>query len=334
MTDEGYYRFEINENGKLVGYKSGLEEVYSTDILTKKAAAFVASSVPTRQPFFLLLAPRAPHGPAEPASRHLTALANLSPPMQAGFNEADVSDKPVWVQALPALDEAQIVESQAYFRTRLETLLAVDDMVAAMVAALEAADALDNTYIVFSSDNGFHRGEHRIARDKGSPYEEAILVPLVVRGPGIPAGMTIDALTSQVDLAPTFAAWAGADTPGFVDGRSLVPLFAGAAPPWRRTTLVQQYADRPEESTKQPGFHALRGDDFILVEYSTGEREFYDLAWDPAELDNMVMQVDSAHIAELSARLAAMARCTGASCRAIEEAPLLSAKPVRLSAAR
>ena len=329
VTNEGYDRFELNANGSLIRYKSGKVEVCSTDVLAEKASAFLAETTASTRPFFLLLTPRAPHGPAEPASRHLDAFADLTFPRHAGFNEADVSDKPTWVRVLPEITEAQLATMEAYFRARLQTLLAVDEMVSRIVEALQAAGVLDNTYVLFSSDNGFHRGEHRIVRDKGSPYEEAVLVPLVVRGPGIPAGVTIEALASQVDLAPTFAAWAGVTPPPFVDGRSLAPVLGGDAAPndGRRALLVQQYADRSEDSVKQPGFNALRGDDFIYVEYYSGERELYDLAQDPYELNNLATTGDRASLAALSERLTAMTDCAGEACRAIEETPLPWALP-------
>ena len=324
LTNEGYSRFEINENGDLVRYRSGKEEVNSTDVLAEKAKAFIAETAPTGQPFFIYLATRAPHGPAEPASRHRSAFADLTLPRNAAFNEADVSDKPTWVQLLPPLNDSQIADLDGYFRARLQTLLAVDELVAGLVERLRAAGVLDNTFFVFSSDNGYSLGEHRIVQAKGSPYEQDILVPLVIRGPGIPAGLTIDALASQVDLAPTFAAWADVAPPDFVDGRSLVSLLDGAPAPsdWRQFLLIEQFANDPTRSEKQPAFEALRLPASIYVEYGSGEREYYDLQSDPWETENLAATADPDLLATLSERVAQMKTCVATDCRAIESEPL------------
>jgi arylsulfatase A-like enzyme len=256
--------------------------------------------------------------------RHADALPGATAPRPPSFNEADVSDKPTWVQVLPSLGEADIAQVDEYFRARLQTLLAVDEMVAGLVAALDAAGTLDNTYIVFTSDNGYDLGEHRIVREKGSPYEEAIHMPLVVRGPGVPAGETIAAIGSQVDLGPTFAAWADAAVPDFVDGRSLVPLLGGgpAPEPWRQTALIEQFANRPDRSTEQPAFEAVRGDDFVYVEYATGERELYALADDPYEEQNLAATAAPDLLQALSERVSALQDCAADTCRTVEEAPL------------
>lgn len=323
-TREGYSRFELNENGELVRYKSGQEEQHSTDTLAAITNAFIAETAPTGQPFFAYLAPRAPHGPAEPASRHLDDFADATVPRGEAFNEADVSDKPTWVQLLPELSAAQEAEVDAYYRARLQTLLAVDELVAGLIEQLQSEGILEKTFILFSSDNGYGLGEHRVVQDKGSPYEEAILVPLVIRGPGIPAGVTVDALASQVDLAPTFAEWAGTTAPGFVDGRSLAPVLTGEPTPadWRQSLLIEQFANNPARTEKQPAFEALRLPDLIYVEYGSDERELYDLLADPQEVENLAGSADPALLEVLSERVGRMATCAGEACREIESEPL------------
>lgn len=324
VTSEGYSRFEINENGSEVRYKSKDREEHSTDILAAKAVAFITETAPTGQPFFIHLSPRAPHGPAEPASRHLSAFPGATLPRTEAVNEADVSDKPKWVQLLPELGEAELAAIDGYYRARLQTLLAVDEMVAGIVAELERAGILENTYLLFTSDNGYSLGEHRVAQEKGSPYEEAIMVPLVVRGPGIAPGQTISALASQVDLAPTFAAWAAAAVPDFVDGRSLAPILGGepVPPDWRQAILVEQFANNPGRTDKQPAFEALRTEHFTFVDYGSGEQELYDLVADPLQLQNLAATADPALMNALSQRAEAMKTCSGRSCRSIESEPL------------
>ncbi len=324
VTDEGYYKMVVNENGELVRYRG--KRHYSTDVFAAKAIDFVTRTAPPAQPFFLYLAPRAPHGPSDPAMRHLTALAGTTAPRPPSYDEADVSDKPAWVRANPRLSDEQIAQIDEYHLARLRTLLAVDELVANLVEALSSAGTLESTYIVFTSDNGYHLGEHRALMEKGSPYEEVIRMPLVVRGPGVPAGRTIEALASEADLAPTFAAWAGAPIPSFVDGRSLAPLLDKGPIPrdWREAVLIEHIADRHKRSIKQPGFHALRAEDFIYVELSTGERELYDLVNDPHQLDNLISTADPAFLQALSRRMETWITCAGDECRIIEAAPMPS----------
>jgi N-acetylglucosamine-6-sulfatase len=316
VTREPYFNLEVNDNGQLSHYKPR----YATDVLAAKVRDFLAA---TPTPFFLYLAPRAPHGPAEAAPRHATAFAEATAPRPPSFNEADVRDKPAWVQAIPPLGAPQIAALDAYQRARLRTLLAVDELVAALVETLRRTGVLEQTYLLLTSDNGYHLGEHRIVLSKGTPYEEAIQVPLVVRGPGVAAGQMIPALTSLVDLAPTCAAWADAAVPAYVDGRSLAPLLAGEQPPtWRHAVPVALYLDRPDRSNKNPGFNAMRGEDVIYIENLNGEREYYDLAADPYELSNLAATLPPERLAALSERLAALLACAGETCRTIEDAPL------------
>jgi N-acetylglucosamine-6-sulfatase len=322
VTQEGYHRFEVNENGEVVKYRAGKEENYSTDVFAGMLDAFVAESTASATPFFAYVAPRAPHRPPEAAARHRDAFAGVEAPRSPAFNEADVSDKPVWIRALPQLDDNEVAELDAYHRLRLQTLLAVDELVAGLIATLEERGALANTYVVFTSDNGFHLGEHRVAREKGSAYEESIHMPLLVRGPGIPAGTVVDALASQADLAPTFADWADVPTPDDVDGRSLAPLLAdpgGSDLEWREAVLIEYHADRPPGSTQQPEFQALRLPDLVYVEYGTGERELYDLAADPGQTENLADAADPEQLAALADRVASLRACAGERCRLAEQ---------------
>ncbi|MFN8591206.1 MAG: sulfatase [Thermomicrobiales bacterium] len=323
VTQEGYTRFEINHNGEVVKYRSGQSEQYSTDVLGALAAQFIRDAAASGAPFFLHLSPRAPHGPVEPAARHAAAVPDIAAPRGPAFNEADVADKPDWVKNLPPLSSTVEAQIDQTYRGRWQTLLAADEMVGTLIAALDQSGTLANTYVVFTSDNGFHLGEHRIADGKGSPYEESIRVPLIVRGPGIAPGTTIDALASQIDLAPTFAAWADVPVPDFVDGRSLAPLLAGDDPgPWRHAVLAEHYVSRPERNTSDPAFKALRTEDYLYAEHSNGQRELYDLGRDPYELENLVESSDQALLDALATRLAAVAGCAGQGCRDIDAEPV------------
>src|SRR5918995_5123350 len=319
-----YSGYALNENGTIVRYGQQPSD-YSTDVLTAKAIDFVDRTAAAGNPFFLYIAPYAPHGPSTPASRHTGAFADVRAPRVPSFEEADVSDKPAWVQALPALDGDQIALIDDHYQRRLRSLLAVDEMVASLVETLGAAGVLDNTYIVFTSDNGYHLGEHGIPLGKQSPYDESIRVPLIVRGPGVAAGAVVDSIALNIDLAPTFAALASASAADFVDGRSLVPLLDSDPPAeWRHGFLVEHYGrtrpdewgapgsvpvkatpddrealDREEGDTitgvapiDSPPYLALRTERYLYLEYANGERELYDMQIDPYQLQNLAATAD------------------------------------------
>ena len=261
VTGGGYEKFELNENGVRVSYKDP-ENFYETDLLSAKATDFVSRTAQSGNPFFLYLAPRATHAKPVPAARHKGAFASEPPYRPPSFNERGIETSR-WAQELPELNGDEIAKIDAIYRARKETLLALDELVADLVAALELTGALDNTYVVFTSDNGYHLGEHRISSGKGTAYEEAIRVPLVIRGPGVPAGGVSMAVSSVIDLAPTFATWAGVDVPSFVDGRALEPVILGDLDGWRQAVLVQLHRDNPDKVDGPPAFEALRGDAFV-----------------------------------------------------------------------
>ena len=304
VTNGGYEDFELNEGGALVAYRER-DHPYQTDMLSAKAVDFVSRTARSGDPFFLYIAPRAPHAPATPAPRHQGQFAAAPVPRPPSFDKPGVN-KPSWVNAEPPLDAKALAKVDATYRARKETLLGLDDLIAALVAALDAAAILDTTYIILTSDNGYHLGEHRIVAAKGTAYEEAVRVPLVIRGPDVPSGRTT-ALASVIDLAPTIASWANAEIPAFVDGRSLSPILHGDSAAWRDALLIQLYRDHPDNVEGPPAFQALRGDEFVYVEYDDGFRELYDLTVDPYELDNLAVTANPDLIQTLSERLAVLA---------------------------
>src|SRR5262249_15866637 len=151
-------------------------------------------------------------------------FADEALPVAASFNEADVADKPAHVRRLPPFTPERRVLITETYRAQLASLLAVDDLVDRLVKALDATGQLDHTVIIFTSDNGFSLGEHRIPEGKYLPYEESIRVPLIIRGDGFPAGAHAAQMVSNVDLAPTIVALTGAKARRTMDGRTLLPL--------------------------------------------------------------------------------------------------------------
>jgi len=220
------FNYYLNENGKTVAYGLAPNK-YMTDVLSQKVDDYLRGIASDPKPFFVYLAPYAPHEPAVPAPRHADLFSNLQVPRTLSFNEADVSDKPGGIHGDPLLDASQIANMDELYRQRIRSMQAVDEMVVRLVNTLKETGKLDNTYIIFTSDNGYHLGQHRLYAGKGTPYEEDIVVPFMMRGPGIPAGLEIkDAVTGNTDIAPTIAELAGVVPPAFVDGRSLVSLWS------------------------------------------------------------------------------------------------------------
>lgn len=308
-----YYEYDINENGRVVRYGDE-EKDYLTDVLRDKALDFIARSGDD-QPFFLYLSPFAPHAPVAPAERHSALFPDLKAPRKPNYNEEDVADKPAWVQALPPMTPEVMQATDEWFRKRVQSLQAVDEMIDALVKALAARGLLEHTFIFFTSDNGFQFGGHRMDHGKGDPYDESIRVPLVVRGPGVPAGRSEAALALNIDLAPTFAAIAGAEIPDSVDGRSLMRLLTGQASrrEWRSDCLVELRGTGEEGGITE--YVALRSAEHLYVEYTTGERELYDMQKDPHQLESLSKTADPALLERLSGRLHALRGCRGASCR-------------------
>lgn len=313
------FGYTLNENGALVAYGDRPED-YLTDVLAGKATEVIHRAARTGRPLFLYVAPYTPHSPATPAPRHAHLFADAALPRPPSFNEADVSDKPAFIRDLPPLDGSQIAANEERYRNRLRSLQAIDDMVEGIVSALRETKRLENTYIVYTSDNGFHMGEHRLVAGKDTPYEEDIRVPFIVRGPNVPAGQRLDPIVLNIDLAPTFAEIAGAEPPDFVDGRSFLPLLADPDRPWREGFLVERRQLPARGIAGWAGFNALRTADWTYVEYGDGERELYNHEDDPHQLQNLAAEAAPSLRDALSSRLAELVNCAAAACRELEDA--------------
>ena len=307
-----YYNYQLSENGRAVTYGDKPKD-YETDVLAARTIDFIVRASQNRnQPFFIYLAPSAPHLPATPAPKYAGAFPNATAPRPESFN-ADVKGKPAWMHKKPLTPE-EIGEIDQMYRKRLQSMLSVDDMVAEIVQELEKHGQLHNTYIFFTSDNGFHLGEHRLREGKSTAYEEDIRVPLIVRGPGVAAHIVLSEMSLNIDLAPTLADLAGVAIPDFVDGRSLKPLLHSAplGAPWRHDFFVQY---KTKSHRNMPSFDGLRSTEYLYVEYATGEKELYDVREDPLEMHNLARTSSPELLAELSKRLADLKHCAGDACR-------------------
>ncbi len=309
-TSGAYYDFYVNSNGDAT-FVPRRSEDYVTDHVTRSALAALDNLAAGGTPFFLQVTPNAPHSPPVPAERHAGSLAGLRAPRVGAFNEADLSDKPAYYQSLALLDGPALERLDALHQARQETLQAVDELVEALVRRLDERGLLGNTYVVYTSDNGFMLGQHRFPQGKDTPYDESIRVPLVVRGPGVPQGVSLE-LAANVDLPLTFAELAGARAPADVEGRSLVPVLRGTGGSGRRDVLLEHWAN---DEGAIPTYVGLRTRDFTYVEYEDGARELYDLRSDPGQAENLAARAAAAVIAPLARRLRELRACRGTACR-------------------
>ncbi|WP_221461733.1 sulfatase family protein [Streptosporangium saharense] len=310
------YGYTLNENGTLRPYGSA-DADYLPDVLSQKANAFVSRA--GSEPFFLYLAPIAPHNPSNCAARHRDAFAGATAPRTPSFDQEDVSAEPHWLSSRERFSERTIEGIDERYRRRLRAMLGVDDLVGSLVETLRLAGKLDNTYLFFASDNGFHLGQHRLAQGKTTPFDESIRVPLVVRGPGVRAGGSVGEMAANVDLAPTFAQLGGATPAAFAEGRSLLPLLRGQRPaPWRQNVLLEFYRPTNLSSARQtpvPAYQGMRTARYTFVRYSTGEYQLYDNGRDPYQLYNLAARVPPSVITDFNRQLDTLASCSGAACR-------------------
>ena len=315
LVDHSTYRmwgYKIHENGRTRTYGRPLSQtprLYQTDVLANKGLSFIRRHA-GEDPFFLSMAFVAPHHESSfmqrqthqlvrPAPRHRGAFRDAAPVRPASYNEQDVSDKPWflgrWNRPLRASHHVAIARRM---RERRESLLAVDEAVERLVRELARQGVLDNTYVIFTSDNGFMQGEHRVPLGKMLPYDPSTRVPLLIRGPRVLRGRTSNALVGNVDLAPTILEATPARAPLALDGRSVLPFARNTRLRSLRPLLHETGGNgargrgRKEEGAKGsqprvPAWRAVRTTRWLFVDYEGGQRELYDLRRDPAQLNSL-----------------------------------------------
>jgi len=294
---DDYNNFTLNENGTLVEYTGQ----YTTDVFVEKVLDFVSTAP---QPYALFFWPNAPHGPSTPDQQDKGTFSNVDMPIHRNFNEANVKDKPALIRDLPLLDDTEIAAIQDLWRSRAECLQSLDRGVAALVDQLKQSGQLENTHIVFTSDNGFMLGEHRVDDAKDLLYEESTRVPLLWRMPG-GAGGKRDVPVSNIDVTAAIVEVTGATAGRVLDGRSLVPLLNDAETPWNTAVLIQ-CGEARGIATQQYRY---------MVWTDTGETELYDMADDPYQLRNVAGTHKYRKIeTDLAAAFAALDQCSGTSC--------------------
>jgi N-acetylglucosamine-6-sulfatase len=309
LNTPNYFHYTLDRQGTATTYGTKTTD-YSTDVLAADAVNFI-SAAPAGQPFFLEFTPYGPHAPFKAAPRYKTALPNCAaghqPPgcyrayTSPNIAEADVSDKPAWVQALKPGSGASWNGTR---KRQEQTLLAVDDAVDRIRIALTTSRRLSNTLVVFMSDNGLSGGSHRWTA-KQSPWDEAIHIPFLIRYDPLTharAGTVEDSDSPlNIDLAPTFSALAGIAPPigeWAYDGESLLPELAGTGS-MSRTYFSLEHLEGGDEIGDGAGPHpsaycGVRTHQYptvpgrwMYVRYATGEEELYDLDADPWQLSSL-----------------------------------------------
>eukprot|EP00916_Digyalum_oweni_P013296 GHVL01021808.1.p1 GENE.GHVL01021808.1~~GHVL01021808.1.p1 ORF type:complete len:691 (+),score=88.59 GHVL01021808.1:416-2488(+) len=214
----------FSENGERKEYMPE----HQTDVIMRKSIESIEQLSKQDDPFFLLLTPTAPHdavsfpggwGPPIPCERHEKMFKNEKVPRTLDFNEQNVNDKPGWLRDLTSLSAERIEELDEHWRLRLRSLQGLDEMVEMVTTKMDELGLWENTYLMYTSDNGFHLGNHRLGEGKSTSYEVDIKVPFIVRGPGVPHGHSVDAVSLNVDIAPTLLAMANGEPLDFFDGQ-------------------------------------------------------------------------------------------------------------------
>ncbi|MBS1861658.1 MAG: sulfatase [Actinobacteria bacterium] len=373
-SDHFYYGYELSHNGVLEGPfgNSGSWETreygerddpgcptaptngkpcyYETDKFDELAVRELEAT-PPGQPFYLQLDEAAPHGdfrrPAgpEPPPRYYTLFdgAPLPDSRHQGFDQGNVNGMPRFIRAAPYLSAEEIHTYRVYYDKALESLRGVDDGVKTIIDELGALHELRDTYIMFTSDNGFFYGQHRLVGGKFLAYEPSTHLPFLIRGPGIKPGTESDELASNIDIAPTILELAHVRADHPIDGRSLFPFARDPSLITRRPVLFESFvetADVEEDGglvqsarTHAPAAHAsilappknyygIVLGPYKYIEWPDGEKELYDLETDPYELRNIVRDPNFFPVrAFLHRELERLETCSGKACS--EESPPL-----------
>jgi arylsulfatase A-like enzyme len=323
VAGNGYkeFNYSLNENHNIVKYGSSASD-YLTDVISQRGQAFIKSSAAAKKPFLLELATFSPHLPYVPAPQDANKFPGLKAPRGPNYNRKP-TDAPSWFNVVPAtLKAGAQAQDDKQFRLRVQDVQSVDRMIGNLEDTLSAAGVAGNTILVFSSDNGFHLGEHGLAAGKKTAFETDVKVPLVATGPGIGAGKVVADPTENIDLAPTFETLGGATPASDIDGHDFSKLLYGdPVTDWRNAALVEHYGGdnddpsdpdySPPASGDPPTYNAIRTPTYTYVEYDNGQREYYNRVSDPYENHNIASQLPASELAQLHAAVLKLTGCHG-----------------------
>lgn len=346
-----YYNYTLSVNGNPEKHGDTYASDYLTDILKEHAVSFINEQSEASPPFFMMVATPACHAPFTPAPQYKDNFNTSKAPRTKSFNTAGGPTKHWLIRNTPhPMKDSSINASDSIFRNRWRTLLSVDDLVDQVVQALDKGKHLENTYIIFSSDNGFHLGQFSLPQDKRQLYEFDVRVPFMIRGPGVMTNKTSQSPILNIDIAPTIVELAGGKAPESMDGRSILPLLKadgesshkGGNANWRSDFLVQHFGEgdlkiggcpqlSPGVSCCWPNcvcedawnntYSCVRSlsssEDMMYCEFNDKEAfvELYDIKKDPDQLTNIVKKVAPKFLAKKHSRLVDLATCAGDSCR-------------------
>ncbi|CAA9385228.1 MAG: Choline-sulfatase [uncultured Rubrobacteraceae bacterium] len=316
LNDPDFLYFSEGGAGRREMPRNSTEAGNETMVAAKYTEDFVRSRKDT--PWFACFWPHAPHGPYYPLGRYAEAHKDDKPPTPFGEPERDLSDKAPLVRQSARFSPAAEEEMMQEYRGKLREVEEVDDGVKRLVTALEETDQLGHTWIFFITDNGYQHGEHYLDK-KLWPYEESCRTPLVVRGPGVPAGSVSKQLVSQIDLLPTICEIAGADASG-VDGRSILPTLRDPGAPTREFLLIEAEGRGWSSVRMRRRNRARTGyDNLLFVKWRDGFEEVYDYDDDPRMYEgHFDTPREQRHADVLRERLDAMRAAAGDAYRALE----------------
>lgn len=275
-----YYDPQFNVNGTPDTY-----EGYMTYLERDFAVEFLRIAAERDQPFLLVFSTRSPHNPALPAPGDETLFVDLPPHRPPSFAEADLSDKPNWIQERKPLSEEDVAEVDELRLKQLQSLHSADQAIDSLLTELDELGVEEDTIVIFLSDNGRLWGEHGFDT-KYFAYEENSHVPFAIRYPSLVRNARVDdRLVANIDIAPTLYDLAGIPIPPDVDGESLVPLLEGKRTRnWREYLIIEGWA---KPALEGPPYRAIHTGRYVYVEWEGDKSELYDLEEDPFQLTNV-----------------------------------------------
>lgn len=350
-----FYDYVLSVNGTAETHGHDYLEDYLTDLINRKATDFVEGQHEGSSPFFMMLSTPACHEPFPPAPHYAHYYSNDQAPRSHGSFDVQAQNKH-WLMEQPIIpmpnDTIELVDN--YYRNRLRTLLSVDDMVEDVYNILRRKNLLNNTYIFFTSDHGYHLGQFGLPYDKREPYEFDIRVPMMVRGPGIRPGLSSKASPMNIDLGPTFISLAGGDIPIDMDGKNMEVLWTNpeGSLDYRNNVLIEYSGEEKETIPGCPQWQGQRlfncnplvhcvcedahnntwacvrstieNHIYKYCQFQDNENfvELYDIVSDPWELNNLAQSADRQIISTLQNLLQGLVGCQGNRCRTLASSPL------------
>jgi N-acetylglucosamine-6-sulfatase len=341
-----YYNYDVSNDGKTEHHGSSYAEDYFTDRIKNESVDFIMSMKGKQSPFFMYISTPAPHGPTTPAPQYNHTYDGVKAPRTPSYGYPGTDKHWLISKGTPAMTDEIKLHVDGHYEDRIETLLSVEDLVEEVLQALDNIGVMEDTYVFYNSDHGFHCGQFNQPGDKRQPYEENIRVPLIVRGPDVPANARTSSIALSIDLYPTFLDLAGVDVPEGVDGMSLKNLVTGQKEPnWREDFLVEYYGEglprvgcivvdkhwgeqyhrdchnntflvlRTLSSSEDSSYSLyFENDAFPCPIDNHNFEEYYDLKQDNWQLKNEYDKLDPSIKAKKVARIKELYNCSGKSC--------------------